>query len=113
LLLLLAAAGCASPDHFDQRGTWKLPPAGLGANDANLRAMLVNPNDLVVGASDDTSLGALSARPVELLVTGRRRPLPSVSASEVGASAIQPQQQGVQGGGTGTQGGPGGTGTQQ
>jgi hypothetical protein len=84
----------------------------LGANDANLRAMLVNPNDLVVGASDNTSLAPLAARPVELLVTGHRRPLPSVNASDIGTPPIG-QQQGVQGGGPGTQGGAGGAGTQQ
>jgi hypothetical protein len=105
VLLLLAVAGCAQ-DPFQRPATWSLPPTGLGANDTNLRAMLVNPNDLAAGTGDDTSTGPLSVRPIDALVTGRRRPLPSVNASQIGAGAVQ-QGQGAQGQGTGGQGGGG------
>jgi type IV pilus biogenesis protein CpaD/CtpE len=106
LLSLLTA--CAQ-DPFERPHTWSLPPAGLGANDSNLRTMLANPNDLVAGTGDDTSTGPLSVRPIDALVTGRRRPLPSVNASTIGAS----EQQGAQGGaGAGTQAGTGAGGTQ-
>ena len=110
LVLLLAMTACnANRDPFDAPGTWSLPPAGLTSNDTNLRAMLVNPNDATAGTGEDTSLGALSARPVEQLVTGHRRPLPSVNASEVGATGQQQQGQQQQ---PGTPGAAGGAGSQ-
>ncbi len=108
ILLLLAVTGCVD-DPFDKPGTWSLPPTGMGSNDANLRTMVVNPGDLVVGTGEDTSLGPLAARPVQELLTGRRRPLPSVNASEVGAT----QQQGQPGQQPATAGGAGGAGLQQ
>jgi hypothetical protein len=95
-------AGCAAQDPFERPQTWSLPPTGLGANDTNLRTMLVNPNDLVTGSGENTSLGPLSVQPVDALLSGRRKPLPSVNASQIGTSG----QQGQQGGG-----GPGGAGT--
>ena len=104
ILLLLAVAGCAA-DPFDRPATWSLPPTGMASNDNNLRTMVVNPNDLVAGTGEDTSVGVEAERPVEMLVSGRRRPLPSVSASEIGASGLQQQQQ--QPGAAGAAGGPG------
>jgi hypothetical protein len=101
-------AGCAAQDPFERPQTWSLPPTGLGANDTNLRAMLVNPNDLVAGSGDNTSLGALSVHPVDALLSGHRKPLPSVNASQIGASG----QGGQQGGGGGLGGGAGTGGTQ-
>ena len=95
-------AGC-SQDPFDRPQTWSLPPVGLGANDSNLRAMLINPNDLAAGTGEDTSLGPLSVRPVDALLAGRRKPLPSVNASQIGASGQQEQQGG--GAGAGASGG--------
>jgi type IV pilus biogenesis protein CpaD/CtpE len=103
LLSLLTA--CAQ-DPFERPHTWSLPPAGLGANDSNLRAMVSNPNDLVAGTGEDTSTGPLSVRPIDALVTGRRRPLPSVNASTIGASEQQGAQSGPSGG---AQAGAGGT----
>jgi hypothetical protein len=105
ILLVLMVAGCQA-DPIDKPGTWSLPPAGMTSNDTNLRTMLVNPNDAVAGTGEDTSMGTLSERPVELLVSGRRRPLPSVNASEIGVTGQQGQQQG-------TGGGAGGAGVQQ
>jgi hypothetical protein len=104
ILLLPTVAGCAE-DQFEKPGTWKLPPTGMTSNEANLRTMLVNPNDAVAGTGEATSLGTLSERPVELLVTGRRHPLPSVNASEIGAGGQQQQP--------GTAGAAGGPGPQQ
>ncbi len=97
LLLLLAAGGCEQ-DPFDRPGTWSLPPSGLGSNDTNLRVMLANPNDLIAGTGESTSTGPLAAQPVELLMTGKRRPLPVARAqnADVGASSPNP------GGGVGT-----------
>lgn len=102
ILLLPTVAGCAA-DEVDKPGTWSLPPTGMTSNDANLRSMLVNPNDAVAGTGEDTSMGTLPERPVELPVTGRRRPLPSVNASEIGAGGQQQAQPGT----AGPAGGPG------
>ena len=106
LLLLVLTAGCAQ-DPFQRPNTWTLPPDGLGSNDANLRAMLVNPKDQVAGTVDDTSLGPLSVRPVDALVTGRRKPLPSVNASTVGTGSGLQGLSGAAGQATGGQGGGG------
>ncbi len=103
ILLLLTVAGCI-PDAFDRPGTWSLPPTGLASNDNNLRTMVVNPNDLVAGTGEDTSVGSEAERPVEMLVSGRRQRLPSVSASDIGTSGLQQQQQP---GAAGAAGGPG------
>jgi hypothetical protein len=103
ILLVLTIAGC-SADPMDKPGTWSLPPAGMTSNDTNLRTMLVNPNDAVAGTGEDTSMGNLSERPVELLVTGRRRPLPSVNASDIGTTGQQQGQQQGTGGGAGAAG---------
>jgi hypothetical protein len=101
ILLALTVAGCAA-DPMDKPGTWSLPPTGMTSNDTNLRTMLVNPNDAVTGTGEDTSMGTLSERPVELLVSGRRRPLPSVNASDIGTTGQQGlQQPGYPGGGAG------------
>jgi hypothetical protein len=102
--LLLSLAGC-NRDPFKQPGTWSLPPDGQGANDSNLRSMLVNPNDLVAGAADPGSTASQSTRAIDLLVTGRRRPLPNVNASDIGNTGQQQgAQQGILGGATaGTQ----------
>ena len=83
--LLVLLCGCA-PDPFQRPQTWHLPPDGHGANDANLRSMLVNPDDLTAGSGVDTSIGQLSARPVDALLTGHRRPLPAGNASTIGGS---------------------------
>jgi hypothetical protein len=106
VLLLLTVAACQY-DPMDKPGTWSLPPSGMTSNDTNLRTMLVNPNDAVAGTGEDTSMGSLSERPVEMLVTGRRRPLPSVNASEVGTTGQQQQQQQQQPGMAGAAGGAG------
>lgn len=80
LLLLLSLAGCSEKSQYDRPGAWKLPPAGQGANDTNLRAMIANPEDLVQGASAPGTPGAEVVNPVNRLYEGRRRPLPSGTA---------------------------------
>ena len=103
LLPLLLVAGCSSPDPMLKEGTWSLPPAGLDANNENLRSMLVNPNDLVAGTGAETSNANLSAAPVQRLYTGRRNPLPATVGSVINAPAAQqPASQGA-GQGAGSQ----------
>jgi len=94
LLLLLCAAGCGldSPDYpMDKPGTWHLPETS--ANDANLRAMVVNPNDLAAGTGESTTLGVEAGPPVQRLFTGQRYPLPASNPSELNIlGAEQPTQ---------------------
>ena len=77
-LLAVVGLGACSPDYpFDKPGTWSLgAPGTMNANDANLRAMVVNPNDLVAGRGDPGSLGAEAAPPVKRLLAGQRKELP-------------------------------------
>jgi hypothetical protein len=76
-LALVALAGCAEipSDQFDRPGTWQ--PTGV--NDANLRAMLVNPNDMVVGQAARGSSGILANASVTRVLTDNVKPLPRVT----------------------------------
>jgi hypothetical protein len=91
-LLAVVGLGACSPDYpFDKPGTWSLgPPGTMNANDANLRAMVVNPNDLVVGVSDRGSLGAEAAPPVKRLFAGTRKELPKSNVLDVQLTGDQP-----------------------
>ena len=84
LVALLGLTAC-SPDYpFDKPGTWALGPQGSpNANDANLRAMVVNPNDLVVGQSEPGSVGAEASRPVKHLLAGKRPALPNTNTIQL------------------------------
>jgi len=87
LLSLLLPLGACSPDYpMDKPGTWNLPPGELGANDANLRAMIVDPHDLTEGAAADGSEGVEAATPVQRLVAGRRPALPSTTGTPLGST---------------------------
>jgi len=99
ILLLFAACDY---DPMERPHTWSLPPAGLTSNEENLRTMLVNPNDLVAGTGDDSSVGVMAAHPITRLYTGHRTALPAQTGTEIPAAATPPQ-----GGGQGGQGGPG------
>lgn len=81
-LLLLVSLGACTPDYpMDKPGTWSLPTATLGSNDANLRAMLVNPRDIAAGTGEANSKASEAAPPVDRLLTGRRAPLPASNAA--------------------------------
>lgn len=108
LLAVLIAPLLSGCDPFERKGTWSLPQDGFGANDTNLRRMVVNPADLTTPHGDeDSSVGALSAHPVAKLYSGQRSPLPNVSAAQLSGS--NGQQNGNPGNGGG---GPLGTGPQ-
>ena len=100
--LLLSA--CAA-DPIDNPGTWKAPPKGLTSNDENLRAMVVNPQDLNQGQGEPTSEGVTAARAARRELTGNRAPLPfSNTLSNLSLTQPGMQGQGVpqqQQGGTG------------
>jgi hypothetical protein len=94
LALLPLLGGCNfdpfSQDPIDKPGTW----APEGVNDANLRAMVANPQDLVAGAGTANSTGAEAAPPVGLLLSGKRTPLMSESSLNFGAAPAAPAPQG-------------------
>lgn len=96
-LLPLLLAGCAgnplTGDPMDQPGTW----APSGDNDANLRAMLADPADLLAGVGTPNSLGVEAAPAVGALLSGKRAPLLDEPTSQLGS-----------GGGSGGNGSPGG-----
>jgi type IV pilus biogenesis protein CpaD/CtpE len=94
-LLLLAIAACTPDYPMDKPGTWNLEQYG-GANDANLRTMVVNPRDLIAGSGERTSLGSEAAAPVDRLFSGKRTPLPTTDSLDVTASPTE--QQPAQGG---------------
>jgi hypothetical protein len=89
-LSFLLSLGACSPDYpFDKPGTWNIPPGQLGSNDANLRAMIVDPNDLVTGAAESGSTGTAAAHPVSNLNAGRRPRLPDINGIPLGSSGGQ------------------------
>jgi hypothetical protein len=102
LSLLLPLVACTPDYPMDRPGTWS--PGVVGANDANLRTMLVNPRDLVAGTGEDTSTGPEAAAPIARLVAGQRTPLPASNAAQF-VIAAPPQT----GGAGGTGGGVGAT----
>jgi hypothetical protein len=73
---LLQLAGCqtATTDPFDRPYTWR--PTGI--NDDNLRAMLVNPNDMVVGQAARGSIGVLANASVSRVMQDKVKALPKV-----------------------------------
>lgn len=84
--LILLLAGCSfTTDPFHRPFTWH----ATDSNDANLRVMLVDPNDLAQGVDAPNSLSAEAAPPVKRLLTGQRTKLPAVDASTVGNDAGQ------------------------
>lgn len=91
MLPLLAGllGGCAynafSQDPISQPGTW----APEGDNDANLRVMVADPNDLTIGKGAGNGLAAEAAPPVGLMLTGRRAALIGES-SVSGATSAAP-----------------------
>ena len=93
LIGLVLVSGCSYDpfDPFQRPGTW-VPD---GANNANLRAMVVNPHDLVEGQGERVSTGAEAAPPVTRLLTGKRYPLPNLNAADI---AVVNQQQPAPGG---------------
>jgi hypothetical protein len=93
LLGLVLIAGCNYDpfDPYQRPGTW----VPTGANDANLRAMVVNPNDLVQGTGEGVSSGAEAAPPVERVLTGKRSPLPNLNAAPIDVFNQQQSEQGA------------------
>lgn len=102
LLALPLTLGACSPDYpMDKPGTWSLPPGALSANDANLRVMIVNPQDLTTGEAADGSDAPEAVPPVRRLNASQRPPLPDINGTPFGstgqtsASPVQAGNNGV------------------
>jgi hypothetical protein len=90
VMLLFAFAGCDKTDPYLREGTWR----PTGANEANLRAMVVVPSDLVRATPATAADGGLAAAAVDRLRHDRVRPLPDSAVLDVvpvnaGSSAQQ------------------------
>ena len=102
LLLLLPLGACAgnglTDDPINRPGTW----APTGINDANLRAMVADPRDLVAGKDAANGLAVEAVPPVGLLFSGKRQAL-SGGGSMSGAGGSQSGGSSQGGGSAGAQ----------
>ena len=69
----VAALAACTDDPFERPGT----VAPRGFNDANLRAMVVDPAHLRRGVDAPTTRGDAGTKPVDLVRSGKRPALPS------------------------------------
>jgi len=77
--LLLALAGCNVTDPYARAGAWR----PNGANDVNLRAMVLLPSDLVLATPADRSDGGLAAAAAARLREDKVRPLPDSGLAQI------------------------------
>lgn len=78
--LLLPLVACVGPlDVHDRAGTWQ----PVGANEANLRAMIADPDDLVTGVADTRADGQVVAAAVARYRIGKVKDLPNTGISKV------------------------------
>ena len=82
--VLLVVAGCAAVDPTHREGTWQ----PIGANDANLRAMVANPEDLNHGRADTRADGAVAARAVARYRAGKVKELPDSAIAQIAPISI-------------------------
>jgi type IV pilus biogenesis protein CpaD/CtpE len=90
--LVVLVTACSSDYPMDKPGTWSLDSWG-SSNDANLRAMVVNPHDLVEGRGEPNTLGAEAAPPVKRLFTGKRYALPASDVIQLNVTGPNDQNQ--------------------
>ena len=91
MLALLALAGCALAgcdrvDPYKREGIWR----PMGANDANLRAMVTVPSDLVAASRETRADGGRAAAALVRLRNDRVRPLPASGISKLVAVGDAP-----------------------
>ncbi len=100
LLIPLTAAGCDAIDPYARPGVW----TPTGASEANLRAMVANPADLVQGAGESGTPGEPAAGAVAAWRADHAKPLPAGDTAQPG----QPPASGGAGAPPGLGAGPGG-----
>lgn len=79
VVLLIALAGCDRTDPYRREGVWR----PNGANDSNLRAMVVVPSDLALGTRAVPADGVLAAEALSRLHHDKVRPLPDSGLAQV------------------------------
>lgn len=77
---LLALVAC-SDDPFERPGTWQ----AVGANEANLRAMVQDPATLRRGVGAGTDRGQQGSTAITTLEAGKRPAVPTTELSGVGS----------------------------
>jgi type IV pilus biogenesis protein CpaD/CtpE len=77
--VLFALGGCDATDPYLRNGTWR----PNGANEANLRAMVVSPSDLVRGVSADASNGQQAAAALDRARNDKVRSLPDSAVAKI------------------------------
>ncbi len=90
LALAFCVAGCERTDPYTRPGQWH----PLGANAANLSAMVADPRDLYRGREAPSDAGDTAAAAVARLRADAVKRLPASSISEVHATDTGPQQGG-------------------
>jgi hypothetical protein len=97
LFALIFLSGCDQTDPYRREGTWR--PSG--ANEANLRAMVVVPSDLAVASRASAADGHLAAAALSRLHHDKVRPLPDSALAQVvpisGGSPAPPAAAAAQG----------------
>jgi len=78
-ILIVPACSYDLGDPYQRPGTYNI----RGDNDANLRAMVADPHDLIAGAGQGASMGAEAAPPVARVLAGKRYALPALNAATV------------------------------
>lgn len=80
---LFALPGCTGTDPLYRSGLWH----PTGANEANLRAMIADPQDLVSGASSPNADGQIAAAAIQRYRTDRVKPLPDSGIAQISTVA--------------------------
>jgi hypothetical protein len=88
-MVVLSLAGCDATDPYLKQGVWR----PNDANDANLRAMVVSPSDLVRGVNSSQGDGRQAAAALDRLRNDKPRVLPDSAIAKV-----VPISSGAQGG---------------
>jgi len=79
LLVLLGLVGCDGTDPYRRSGVWQ----PNGANDADLRAMVTVPSDLVLAAPAAAADGGLAVAALNRLRRDHVRPLPDSGLARI------------------------------
>lgn len=88
---MLFLTGCGMTDPYQREGSWR----PNGANDANLRAMLVSPSDLVSGVAATGSDGQQAAAALDRYRQDKPRRLPDSGVAKIVPVSTSGSQQGA------------------
>lgn len=78
-IVVLALAGCDATDPYLREGVWR----PNGANEANLRAMVASPSDLVRGVASVDGNGQQAAAALDRYRNDKMRPLPDSGIAKI------------------------------